>query len=131
LKQVAAAVALKDGRVLVTRRAPGEKLEGFWEFPGGKLEAGEDPQTCIVRELLEELGVECTAGEVIKEARYEYPGGAINLIAVEVTLVSEAFSLAVHDAFVWVEPRQLFALQLAPADIPIAKELVRRNGEYC
>lgn len=69
----------------MTRRAPGEKLEGYWEFPGGKLEPGEDPQACIVRELIEELGVESAAGEVITEAAYEYPGGVINLIAVQVT----------------------------------------------
>src|SRR5690242_15245823 len=107
LKHVAAAIAFKDGRVLVTRRAAGEELEGYWEFPGGKLEPGENPQACIVRELTEELGVECTAGEVITEAAYEYPGGAINLIAVRVSLLADAFTLTVHDTFDWVEPSEL------------------------
>lgn len=65
MKQVAAAIVFDDGKVLVTRRAAGQKLAGFWEFPGGKLEPGEDVQSCIVRELQEELGVASTAGEVL------------------------------------------------------------------
>ena len=130
MKQVAAAVAIRDGRILVTRRAPGEKLEGYWEFPGGKLEPGEQPQDCIVRELAEELGVSSSAGEVLTAAVYEYPGGAINLIAVSVTLHHEDLRLSVHDAFDWVQPSALLELQLAPADIPIAEELVRLHGSH-
>ena len=65
MKQVAAAIAIEGGKVLVTRRAAGQSLAGFWEFPGGKVEPGEDVQSCIVRELHEELGVASTAGEII------------------------------------------------------------------
>ncbi|MDG2004877.1 MAG: NUDIX domain-containing protein, partial [Novosphingobium sp.] len=98
MKQVAAAIAIRDGLVLVTRRGPGENLEGCWEFPGGKLEPGETPQECIVRELAEELGARASAGEIITQSIYDYPGGAINLIAVEVTLHETDFELTVHDA---------------------------------
>lgn len=128
MKQVAAAIAVKDGLILVTRRGPGEKLEGFWEFPGGKLEEGETVQECIVRELYEELSVRCEAGEIIAESIYEYPGGAITLIGVSVALMNDVLELSVHDAFDWVLPAQLLELNLAPADVAIAEELARRYG---
>lgn len=128
MKQVAAAIAISEGKVLVTRRAAGQKLAGFWEFPGGKLEPGEDVQTCIVRELQEELGVTSTAGEVLTISEYAYPGGAISLIAVEVSLHSANFTLTVHDEYAWIAPGELLKLNLAPADIPIGKELSERYG---
>jgi len=128
VKQVAAAIAISEGKVLVTRRAAGQKLAGFWEFPGGKLEPGEDVQTCIVRELQEELGVTSTAGDVLTISEYTYPGGAISLIAIEVSLHTSAFTLTVHDDYAWKAPGELLALNLAPADIPIAKELIERYG---
>lgn len=128
VKPVAAAIAFNEGKVLVTRRAAGQKLAGLWEFPGGKLEQGEDVQTCIVRELREELGVASTAGEIIAVSDYTYPGGAISLIAIEVTLHSSDFILTVHDEYAWKAPEDLLKLNLAPADIPIMKELIERYG---
>lgn len=129
MKLVAAAIAINDGRVLVTRRAPGQSLEGYWEFPGGKLELKESPQQCIERELYEELGVAASAGEVITESIYEYPGGTIKLIAIEATLHDHNLRLSVHDAFEWIFPELLLDLNLAPADIAIAQELIRRVGQ--
>ena len=128
MKQVAAAIALSGGRVLVTRRADGQTLEGFWEFPGGKLEAGETPQECIVRELAEELCIKATAGDVFTDTIYAYPGGLINLIGVLVMLKDTDFKLTVHDAYQWVEPLELLTMNLAPADVSIAAEIVRRYG---
>ncbi len=114
--------------MLVTRRAAGQNLAGFWEFPGGKVEPGEDVQSCIVRELHEELGVASTAGEVIDRSEYSYPGGAISLIAIEVSLHSTDFILSVHDDHAWIDLGDLLTLNLAPADIPIAKGLIERHG---
>lgn len=125
MKQVAAAIAYLGDRVLVTRRAQGEQLAGFWEFPGGKIEPGETPARCIVRELEEELGVRSIAGGVITQSVHTYPGGAINLIAIAVELLDSDFRLSVHDAAEFVMPAELLSLDLAPADIPIAKELIR------
>ena len=129
MKLVAAGIAAQNGRVLVTRRAQGQNLAGMWEFPGGKLEGNETVQSCIVREIREELGVEATAGDVIAESIYEYPGGMIKLIGVAIELLSRDIQLTVHDAFDWLEPAQLLLLDLAPADIPIVEELVRRYGQ--
>jgi 8-oxo-dGTP diphosphatase len=73
MKKVAAAIILRSGRVLVTRRGPTENLAGCWEFPGGKLESDETPQECIIRELQEELGLSAIAKEIIAESVYTYP----------------------------------------------------------
>ena len=127
MKEVAAAIAYRSGRVLVTRRAEGEQLAGFWEFPGGKLETGETPADCIVRELREELGVLCRAGEMITRSVHQYPGGAITLIAIAVELADDDFHLSVHDAAKFVLPADLLSMNLAPADIPIAKYLIEHG----
>ena len=127
-RSVAAAVVYLDGKTLITRRAPGEKLAGMWEFPGGKIEHEETPQECIIRELREELGVDSFAGEILTTSNYTYPGGAIELIAVTVQLQSLQLILEVHDLFEWVLPRELLGYNLAPADIPIAEEIIRKYG---
>lgn len=113
---------------MIARRAPGQNLAGYWEFPGGKLEDGESPQHCIVRELAEELGVRVAGGSIIIESRFEYPGGAINLIAVETELLGGEITLTVHDQLEWLPPQHLLELALAPADIPIVEELIRRSS---
>jgi len=128
-RQVAAAIIWQDGRVLVARRGPGQRWEGHWEFPGGKLEDCESPQACIVRELAEELCVEVTATEVIVESLFDGPGGAINLIAVRAHMDPQPIRLTVHDAFDWLTPAELLDIGLAPADIPIAEELVRLSAQ--
>jgi len=100
----------------------------MWEFPGGKLEPGETPQSCIVRELREELGVESDAGEILTTSVFAYPGGTIELIAVTVSLRSAVLTLHVHDRAEWVTPQDLQSYELAPADIPIAEEIIRKYG---
>jgi len=125
MKIVTAAIIRKNGKVLLTRRAPGEKLEGFWEFPGGKLEPGESPQRCLERELMEELGVDAKAGDIVCSSDYSYDHGAFNLIAIETTLASDDFVPTVHDKIEWVDPKHLLAYELLPADISIAEYIER------
>lgn len=130
MKQVAAAIIFKQETVLVTRRAPGEKLAGYWEFPGGKLEGNETPQECIVRELREELGLDATAGAVIASSVYEYAGGAIELIAVECAVQNYEIALTVHDAYEYIHPDVLLDIRLAPADIDIARRIARQPSAH-
>jgi 8-oxo-dGTP diphosphatase len=126
MKHVAAAIIRQHDRVLIARRGVDQALAGYWEFPGGKLECGENPQQCVVRELREELGVETHAAEIIIEARYDYDGGAINLIAVQTTILTGDLVPTVHDALEWVRVDELLLKELAPADIPIAQHLIDR-----
>jgi 8-oxo-dGTP diphosphatase len=81
--RVAAAVVWDDGRLLMTRRPPGGPLGLMWEFPGGKIEAGETPEHAVVREIREELGVEGTALEVLAVETHDYAHG----LEVEITFV--------------------------------------------
>ncbi len=125
VKDVAAAIIVRDGRVLMGRRAPGQNLAGCWEFPGGKLEPGETAQQCVERELAEELAVDCVAGAIMMAHLHHHDGGAINLIAVRARMTGDDWRLSVHDAVEWVGPAALAGLKLAPADIAIAAAVGR------
>ena len=77
---VAAAIVIEDGRVLLSRRKAGTHLEGAWEFPGGKVEPGEDPRAALARELAEELGVEATATEIVDVTFHHYADAAKSVL---------------------------------------------------
>lgn len=121
---VTAAVIRRDEGILLVRRRPGQKLAGYWEFPGGKVESGETLAACLQREMLEELGVEVAVGAVVASSDYVYAHGAIHLVAMETTIVAGELQLTVHDSLAWVEASRLLHYRLAPADIPIAEILV-------
>ena len=129
MKVVTAAIIQEQGRFFVARRGPGEKLAGLWEFPGGKVEPGETLQECLKREIAEELGVEAIVGDVVTESHYKYEHGEILLVALQTELKGNDIKLSVHDQEDWLLPEQILALELAPADIPIAKFLMEsKNG---
>ena len=130
MRLVTAAIIFKDGHVLITRRKPDEKLPGYWEFPGGKIEKDETPQQCIERELFEELGIKSKAGKIIAESEYHYEHGSFKLLAILTTVVENNFSLKVHDKVEWVPLFSLLTYNLAPADIPVAEAIVEKNGEF-
>lgn len=122
MKQVAAAVIIENGKLLLARRAPGEKLAGYWELPGGKLEPGETPQQCLERELLEELEMAATAGDVLARTLHHYEHGSFEMLAVSATRQS-GYATSVHDEVRWVSREELPALQLAPADVGLIAAL--------
>jgi 8-oxo-dGTP diphosphatase len=80
---VSAAVVVEGGRVLLTQRKRGSHLAGSWEFPGGKVEAGEDPRDALVRELREEVGVQIEAGDPVEVTYHRYPSKAVLLLFFE------------------------------------------------
>jgi 8-oxo-dGTP diphosphatase len=120
---VTAAIILRGDAVLLARRAPGQKLAGMWEFPGGKVEGDESLPACLERELLEELGVTVSVGDVFAESIYKYGNGEIRLVAMCAEIAAGTLTLAVHDRVEWVPLRNLQGYDLAPADIPIARKL--------
>jgi len=127
---VAAAVVIERGRVLVTRRKEGTHLAGAWEFPGGKVEEGEDPREALRRELREELGVEAQVGEIVDVTfhRYEDAGKAVLLLFFEAT--REAASpepRAVDVAEVaWRTREDLDERAFPPADRGVLEKVRRR-----
>lgn len=123
MKEVSAAIIIEDGKVLLARRAKGEKLAGYWEFPGGKREDGETIEQCLVREIREELALHIKVLHEFGVSHYQYPGGEIQLIALSCEIEGGNPTLSVHDAVEWVAVRDLLHYQLAPADIPIAQQI--------
>ena len=122
MKLVAAAIIFnRDGKILIAKRKKGEKLEGYWEFPGGKLEDGETPQQCIEREISEELGVSAIGKEILGESTYNYHDSMIKLIGVKTHLKSFDFRLKVHEEVRWVPLHEILNYKLAPADIYLLK----------
>jgi len=102
MKEVTAAIILKDNLVLIAQRAPSDILAGKWEFPGGKLELGETPQECLKREIREELDADIEVLDFFGESIYAYHNGTIKLMAFWCKWISGEFTLKVHSNLVWV-----------------------------
>ena len=120
---VVAALVPRSGRILVARRAPHVPLAGRWEFPGGKVDAGEPQGAALRRELREEFGVEARIGALFTESRWASPTSNVRLVAYWTALLSDAWRLAAHDDVRWVRAEEALRLDLLPADVPIAERL--------
>lgn len=123
MKEVTAAIILKDNKVLIAQRAPDDKLAGKWEFPGGKIEPGETLEECLKREIREELAVEIEVSDFFGESIYIYQSGAIKLMAFLCKWISGDFTLIVHSRIAWVNHHELDLFDFAPADIPLVEKL--------
>jgi 8-oxo-dGTP diphosphatase len=119
---VTAAVIRRDGAYLVTRRPGGVHLEGFWEFPGGKCEPGEDHETCLRREIEEELGVDVRVGRKIFEVAHEYADRTVELHFFDCVVLGEPVARLAQEMR-WVLPGDLAALEFPPADAELIKLL--------
>jgi 8-oxo-dGTP diphosphatase len=117
-------------RWLVNRRRPGTDLAGFWEFPGGKRQAGETPFAALRRELDEELGIEVLAAEPWLELTHDYPDKRVLLDVWRVLDYRGEVSAREGQALDWVVAAQLAALPLLPADLPIVAALQRDGASF-
>ena len=121
--QVTAAIIVNDGRILIAQRHPRDRLAGLWEFPGGKIEAGETPEQCLKRELWEELEMEAAIGRCLGSSMYHYDHISIELMAFRAFWNGGPFRLVCHQACRWVRSDQLADFSFTPADLPFVQQL--------
>jgi 8-oxo-dGTP diphosphatase len=122
---VACALVDADGRLLIAQRPQGRSMAGLWEFPGGKIEAGERPETALIRELREELAIEvneaCLAPFAF--ASHAYPDFHLLMPLFICRRWGGMPSPMEAAAIKWVRPRELHALPMPPADLPLVAML--------
>ena len=118
--KVTAAIIIQAGCVLLARRGQGTHLEGYWEFPGGKIEEGESPQQCLRRELREELEITTEIGPIVAENIHRYGNREIHLLALKASILTGVPKRKVHDRVAFIPLEYLLSMKLAPADVPIA-----------
>jgi mutator protein MutT len=112
---VLAAVIERNGRFLVTRRPQGTHLSGYWEFPGGKCEAGESHEACLARELKEELDVRSEIGAELLVSEHTYPSRTVRLHFRRCTIVGEPQPLQAQDLR-WITREEMRSLEFPDAD---------------
>ncbi len=123
LRVVAAALFDLHGRVLIAPRPEGKHMAGWWEFPGGKVGAGESDAQALVRELREELGVEVRPGDEVARLQHDYPDRTIDLVLIRAALLDGAPRGLDGQALKWVDCQSLGNERLLPADAPFIEAL--------
>jgi len=118
--EVTCAIIVENGRVLATRRSETMPHPLKWEFPGGKLKAGESPKLCIVREIREELGIEVEVKQVLEAVFHRYQEHSIKLIPMICHILEGVISLTEHMEYSWIEPTELGKLDWLEADVQVA-----------
>jgi 8-oxo-dGTP diphosphatase len=119
---VAAAVVEQGDRILVTRRLAGTHLAGYWEFPGGKCEASETLEACLVREMLEELGIETVVGRELLALSHDYDDRSVELHFFECRVAGPPIP-RLGQELAWVARSELTTLPLPPADAALVRLL--------
>jgi 8-oxo-dGTP diphosphatase len=122
---VACALVDTDGRVLICKRPEGKALAGLWEFPGGKVEAGEGPEAALIREMQEELGITITASCLAPFVFASHSYETFHLL-MPLYLCRRWEGLVVakeHAALAWVKPKALTDYPMPPADAPLVAYL--------
>lgn len=124
---VVAAVMVKDEKVFATQRGYGDFKDG-WEFPGGKVEAGESPEAALRREILEELETTVEVGGLIDVIEYDYPGFHLSMRCYSCTIVSGNLHLLEHEAARWLSADQLDTVSWLPADQSLIPKIASLLG---
>ena len=113
--EVVAAIIIKDEEVFATQRGYGD-WQGWWEFPGGKIEPGETPQEALVREIREELDADISVGALLETVEWDYPTFHLTMHCYLCTLLSASLNLNEHQAAAWLTPQTLTTVKWLPAD---------------
>ena len=124
MKQVVAALIWQDGSVLVCQRTRHQTMPLKWEFPGGKIEDGEQPRDAMRRELEEELGIKAEVGNEVARFRHKYPNGsAVELRFYDVRRYAGEIENRIFKDIRWAKPAELPAYDFLEADLKLVQDL--------
>ena len=120
--EVVAGVIFDENKVLATQRGYG-KYDGYWEFPGGKIEEGETHKQALARELKEELAIEVEVGEIMTTINYNYPDFQLVMYCYKTKIIGGEIKLLEHKDYCFVDANHIMLLDWLPADLGFVKEL--------
>lgn len=123
--EVVAAIIIKDGQVFATQRGYGE-WQGWWEFPGGKIESGEAPEAALIREIREELNAEIAVGDLLQTIEWDYPTFHLTMHCYLCTLTSDNLHLNEHTDSAWLTKESLATVKWLPADVVLLDAIAER-----
>ncbi|MGP6178199.1 (deoxy)nucleoside triphosphate pyrophosphohydrolase [Microbacterium sp. A196] len=121
---VVGAVILKGDHVLVAQRGPGRALAGQWEFPGGKIEPGETPESALEREIREELGACIQVGHHVETTTHHYDFAVVHLSTYYAEIISGTLTANEHSELRWCRVAELASLDWALADVPAVERVI-------
>ena len=120
--RVVAAIIIEEDKVFATQRGYGEFKDG-WEFPGGKIDAGETPEEALVREIKEELDTDIMVGELIDTIEYDYPMFHLSMDCFWCEVVEGTIKLLEAEDAKWLTKDTLYDVQWLPADITLVSKI--------
>ncbi len=120
---VAAAIIEHDGKILLARRRSDAPYPLLWEFPGGKVEPGEDPADCVVREIREELSIDVVVERIFDVVFFRYPERHVLVLAYRCRWTGGEIQDLEVSEHRWASPAEVPGFELLPADIPLAQRL--------
>ena len=124
MKRVVAALIWKNGKILICQRTRHQVMPLKWEFPGGKIEEGEQPRDALRRELDEELGIDAVIGDEVARIRHEYPNHSkVELRFYAVHEYSGEMENRIFREIRWAEPSELPGFDFLEADLTLVKDL--------
>jgi len=124
MKRVVAGLIVQQGKLLVCQRTRHQTMPLKWEFPGGKIEEGEQPRDALRRELEEELGINATIGDEVARIQHEYPnGGSVELRFFVVPDYSGELENRIFRDMQWAKPKDLPQFDFLEADFTLVKDL--------
>ena len=124
-----AAIIHKDGKIFATQRGYGA-YKDYWEFPGGKIEAGETPEQALVREIREELATTIQIERFLTTVEYDYPEFHLSMDCFICTIVQGELDLLEHESACWLSPDHLRDVNWLPADLLVVERL-KELKPYC
>ena len=120
--EVVAAVIKKEDSIFATKRGYGE-FAGGWEFPGGKIEAGETAKEALIREIMKELDTLIDVGQLIDTVEYDYPSFHLTMHCFFCSIISGDLVLKEHEAAKWLKKEELFSVGWLPADLGLIDKI--------